>query len=90
MQNCRIMAIRVDHRSSRVPNVQELLTEYGCYIQTRVGFHETTDDYCSEDGIIILNLRGEQAKSEELHCRLNALDGVEAKFVEFAKEAVPV
>jgi len=89
MQKCSIMAIRVDHRYSRVPGVQELLTEYGCHIRTRVGFHEATSDYCSEDGIIILNLCGEPEKITELHRRLNALDGVAAKFVEFAKETAP-
>ena len=45
-----IMAIRVDHRVKKAPEGQTVLTKYGCIIKLRVGCHETSPDFCAEDG----------------------------------------
>ncbi len=82
--DCIIMAIRVDQRTTHAAEVQALLTEFGCYIKTRVGFHEARKDFCGEDGIIILHMCDEDGSSAKtLHAELNQLEGVKASFVSF-------
>jgi len=51
-----IMGIQVMHRNEDAVQVQKLLTEYGCFIKTRLGLHNATDDrtFCSDEGLIII------------------------------------
>lgn len=78
-----IMAIKINGRNSKAPMVQEILTKYGCNIKTRVGFHETNEDQCSMDGILILQLFGDQNKIQDMLKELQDLEGVKVKFVDF-------
>lgn len=78
-----IMLIKLSPRNEIAPNVQKLLTEYGCIIKTRLGLHEATADSCSRSGLIILDLLNEDTdKILELESKLNELKGVSAKIVE--------
>lgn len=78
-----IMAIKINGRSAKAPMVQEILTKYGCNIKTRVGFHETGEDQCSTDGILILQLFGKEEEIRSMFAELKALDGVIPKMIEF-------
>lgn len=78
-----IMAIKINGRNAKAPMVQEILTKYGCNIKTRVGFHETNEDQCSMDGILILQLFGDQNKIQDMLKELQDLEGVKVKFVDF-------
>ena len=78
-----IMAIKVKGRESKAPHFQEILTEYGCIIETRVGFHETGEDHCSMDGFIILHLSGQDAEIQNLFNEIKNLNGITPKFIEF-------
>lgn len=78
-----LMAIKINGRSSKAPHVQEILTKYGCNIRTRVGFHETNEDNCSMDGILILQLFGEGKEINDMRDELNALEGISAKDIDF-------
>lgn len=77
-----VVAILVSHRNQAAANVQKVLTGWGCMIKTRLGIHEGILDDCSEKGLIILDLVGEEEKKEELVRKLNALSGVSAKRVD--------
>lgn len=79
-----IVAILVSHRNQAAVNVQKVLTGWGCMIKTRLGIHEGTMEDCSERGLIILSLTGEEEKKEELVRKLNALSDVTAKRVDLA------
>ncbi|MDP3058850.1 MAG: hypothetical protein Q8N36_05290 [bacterium] len=81
--NSTIMVIKIGNRSHSATKVQELLTEYGCHIKTRVGFHHTSDDFCSEDGIIILQLTAYKETNDGLVLKLNKLPQVEAQIISF-------
>lgn len=61
-----IMAIVVDIRSKYAPKVQEILTQNGCIIKTRLGLHHTQQDACSENGLIILELKGREEEISNL------------------------
>ena len=75
----KIVIIKIDYRQKRVPEVQGVLTKYGCDIKVRVGFHETADDFCSETGVIILQLTKNET---ELLSELNKIEGIKAELLD--------
>lgn len=77
----QIMAVLVSHRSQKAPQLQEVLTQSGCIIKTRLGLHEA-GDVCSEEGLIILQLAGEPEAVAKLETTLNAMAGITAKSME--------
>lgn len=77
-----VIAIRMDNRVSNAVTFQETLTQNGCKIKMRLGLHETGEDFCSNNGLIILQPCGSKAEVEQLVKELNALDGVVAKLVD--------
>lgn len=77
-----ILAIKVDGRTSNAVHVQEILTKFGCNIKARVGFHEASADHCAMDGIIILQLFGEDDIAKVMHKELDKLEGVSPKIIE--------
>jgi len=71
-----IMGIRIADREKDAETVQNMLTEYGCYIKTRLGLHEA-DNVCSSSGIILLEFVGNSDEnSKELMEKLQAIDSV--------------
>ncbi len=81
-----ILGLDIEKRRATAISVQDLLTEYGCFIKTRIGLHEVSDDrkFCSENGLVILELiREAGTEGEELEKRLGLIDGVSVKKMEF-------
>lgn len=81
-----ILGIHVNDRMHHVPELQKHLSDYGCYIKTRLGLHEVSENYCSPNGIIIIEMIGDQQKTEELMKLLNQIEGVEVKMMSFDHE----
>lgn len=75
-----IMAVLINHRTSKAPKVQEVLTKHGCKIKMRLGLHET-DNVCSEEGLVILQLDGSSEEIKELENDLNGMEGVKASTI---------
>jgi metal-responsive CopG/Arc/MetJ family transcriptional regulator len=73
-----IMAVVLNQRSKEAPNVQEIFTKYGCAIKMRLGLHET-EDICTDEGLILLHMGGDQGMISALECELNGVNGVKAK-----------
>jgi hypothetical protein len=78
-----IMAIKINDRPDHATNVQEILTKYGCNIKTRVGFHDVSEDQCSMDGLIMLQLFGKEKDIQALFDELDTVEGVKVKFIDF-------
>lgn len=79
-----IMGIQLEHRIEAVKDVQALLSEYGCYIRTRLGVHEAAEDSCSEKGLILLEFVNEKQKmAGELEGKLKKINHVTVKTMEF-------
>ncbi|MCX7711490.1 MAG: hypothetical protein N2484_16745, partial [Clostridia bacterium] len=72
-----IMAVLINHRSKRAPEVQEVLTKHGCAIKMRLGLHET-EDVCSEEGLVLLHMGGSKEDIQSLEDELNGMDGIKA------------
>jgi hypothetical protein len=77
------MAVLVDKRTDAAPKVQEILTDNGCIIETRLGLHESIDQ-CSEEGLILLTLSGSQAEIEDLKDQLNSIHRVEVDMMQLS------
>ncbi len=79
-----LMIVLVDTRKEEAPQVQKILTTWGCLIKTRLGIHDGVLENCSNTGLIILELVGEKEKQVQLAERLNVLPGVKAKIVDIS------
>lgn len=77
----QMMAIKVNGRTANAVRVQEIFTKYGCNIKTRVGFHEVNEDKCSMDGILILQLFGEETEIKAMLGEMEKIEGVTAKII---------
>ena len=78
-----IVGIHVDDRIKRASDVQQLLTDYGCNIKTRIGLHEVTGQFCAGFGLILLEMIGDPGKVKELTQKLDAIDGVSVQQMVF-------
>ncbi|TDS32295.1 hypothetical protein [Halanaerobium congolense] len=80
MKHSTIMAVLIDKRTDAAPEVQKVLTDYGCLISTRLGMHESSS--CEEEGMIILDLVGSKEEVSELEAALTEIGGVNVKSME--------
>ena len=51
-----IIGIKLENRISEALKLQEILTSYGCDIQTRIGLHPIGDYKCNNFGIILIEV----------------------------------
>jgi hypothetical protein len=78
-----ILGIHITGRVQHVPRVQDLFTEYGCSIKTRLGLHEASESVCSPNGLILLEMAGDEAPIFELAHKLEAVEGIEVQKMVF-------
>ena len=74
MEKYVVIGIKLDQRRQSAQVLQELLSQNGCNIKARIGLHETGEDFCAEEGIILLHTYGEE---ETLTALFNALKAIE-------------
>ncbi|HOC68725.1 MAG TPA: hypothetical protein PLL36_03355 [Candidatus Hydrogenedentes bacterium] len=86
MNNHLIYGVHIQNRGENAVRVQQVLTEYGCYIKTRLGLHEVDEKMCSTGGVLILEMFGDLAKCEALRDKLSGIDGIEVKEMIFAHD----
>jgi len=79
-----VMVILVGKRKDSAVNVQKILTGWGCLIKTRLGIHDGVLANCTETGMIILELVGEEDKKDELFRKISLLADVNAKMVKIS------
>lgn len=76
-----VMVVLISHRNDAAAKVQAVLTGWGCLIKTRLGIHEGVQENCSENGLLFLDLVGEEDKLVELERKLSVLKGVSARML---------
>ena len=76
-----VMVVLISRRNDAASRVQAILTGWGCLIKTRLGIHEGVQDNCTENGLLFLDLVGDEEKLCELERKLNVLDGVSAQMI---------
>lgn len=75
-----IMAIKLGERRKNSPDVQQVLSKFGCSIRMRLGLHET-ENVCADEGLLILQLTGDTDEMKKLEKALNEMDGVKAQMI---------
>ena len=76
-----ILAILQENRVETATKVQEILTQNGCNIRFRLGLHDAGLETCSNSGLILLQICGEQKEAEMLLNELKAVPHVKAKLM---------
>lgn len=51
-----IIGVKLGNRTNLAIDFQKILTEFGCYIKTRLGLHDVADNKCSPNGVILLEV----------------------------------
>ncbi len=81
-----VMVVLISHRHDAAAKVQAVLTGWGCMIKTRLGIHEGVQENCSENGLLFLDLLGDNEKLCELERKLNVIKGVSARKIDMELE----
>ena len=78
-----VVGVHITDRVRHAHMVQDLLTEYGCSIKTRIGLHDVSDQFCSPNGLLLLEMAGDEKPVFELIDKLNAVEGVDTQHMVF-------
>ena len=79
-----IMLVLLKNRRESAAAVQQALTDMGCFIKTRLGLHDGTPEQCTNTGLIILELVGNQQEKTGLYDRLKEIPDVSVQLVELS------
>ena len=83
MKKVKVLGIYINERVKNAAGIQQILTNYGCSIRTRLGLHDVIDDYCNQGGLILLELTGDRAEWLKLENELLTIDHLEVQKMEF-------
>lgn len=75
-----VLALALADRENDAPDIQEILTRHGCLIKIRLGIHEIAG--CSNQGLIILVVRGEKQEIADFISELQEHPGVKTSSME--------
>ena len=78
-----ILGIHITERLQHALPVQQVLTEFGGNIKTRLGLHEISDKEAATGGILLIEFVGNDPRFHEFTDKLNRIEGVEAKQLVF-------
>jgi hypothetical protein len=79
-----ILGVLLKERQENAKDVQQVLTKHGCIIKTRLGVHTASEDACSPQGLIILEIIENPGKElSELESELSAFKNVKLQKMEF-------
>ena len=78
-----ILGIHITDRLRRATAVQQVFTDYGCHIKTRLGLHETSPDFCSPNGLVLLEVVAPDKTAKALERKLAAIRGIEVQKMVF-------
>ncbi len=78
-----IFGVHITDRVEKSHSVQQVFTDFGCNIKTRVGLHDVSENYCSPNGLVLLEFIGTDAQREQMQKALSAIKGVEVQSMVF-------
>jgi len=70
-----ILGIKINNRNDNATKVQNILTKFGCYINTRLGLHSQEKDYCSQLGLVLIEITNNK-KAEEIETELSTINDI--------------
>jgi hypothetical protein len=78
-----ICGIHVTERLQHALQVQQVLTEFGGNIKTRLGLHEVSDTDDGPNGIVLIEFIGGEARFNDFTQKIGGIVGVEVKQMVF-------
>ncbi|MBZ5589568.1 MAG: hypothetical protein LAO05_13480 [Acidobacteriia bacterium] len=78
-----IFGVHLTNRLTHASRVQEVFTEFGEHIKTRLGLHDVGPHGSSPSGVIVLDVTGDDPVLDRMAERLAAIDGVEVQRMVF-------
>jgi len=75
----------IHNRAKFAGKVQAILTKYGCSIKTRLGLNDPDENEPGAEGLILLELTGDNSEWLKLENELLELDEVEISKMDFSK-----
>ncbi|MBN1282154.1 MAG: hypothetical protein JXA24_00065 [Proteobacteria bacterium] len=79
MEKHMIYGIHISDRMKKAGEVQSLFTKYGCNIKTRIGLHDASDNVCAPNGVVLLEMVGDERVCNEMADALNRIEGIEVQ-----------
>lgn len=83
MEKHMIFGVHVSNRVKKATDVQAIFTQYGCNIRTRLGLHDASNNVCAPNGVIILEMVGDEKLCNEMADKLSSIDGVQVQKMVF-------
>ena len=77
-----IIGIGIENRKETAKTVQDILTEFGCDIKTRLGLNDYKEEECSYKGLILVDVPNRE-RALELKNKLNNINNLTIKEMEF-------
>ncbi|MEI7810844.1 MAG: hypothetical protein WCJ01_00300 [Ignavibacteria bacterium] len=77
-----VLLILIGNRKESAVNVQKVLTGWGCLIKTRLGIHDGVLENCSDRGLVMLELVGDDEQKNELARKIALIKGVSSQLVD--------
>lgn len=71
-----ILGVHITDRLTEAAAVQQVFTEFGCNIKTRIGLHDVDEKVCSPSGVVLLEFFGTAEEAERMAAGLAAIEGV--------------
>ena len=71
-----IIGIKLTNRAETATVFQKILSKYGCNIKTRIGLHEVNAGICSKNGIILLEVIGDEKIIENMLSELKSIENI--------------
>jgi hypothetical protein len=81
-----ILGVHITDRFRRAGAVQKVFTDYGCHIKTRLGLHEVGVDFCSPNGLVLLEVVGPETTVRAMERRLKAIRGIDVQRMVFTHD----
>lgn len=81
--NTTILGIKLNNRNQKATELQDILTKYGCSIRSRIGLHDNEAVEADDQGIILLELTGDQQEQQNLEKSLKNLEDIQIQRMSF-------
>jgi len=77
-----IVGLKINNKQENALKVQQILTENGCKIKTRIGLNVVEKDECSASGLILLEIV-EDKEAEKIVNELEKINEIEIQQMKF-------
>lgn len=79
-----IVGIHIIDRTRHAGEVQAVFTQFGDIIKTRLGLHDVAKNYCSPNGLIVLELIPKENHVKRMLTALKKIPGIEVQTMIFS------